>query len=68
MVKIAFANEIKNGFEEKEKKEKENLKIKVFLKVVKFIFRNLPKIVHFYLNKKTYFKPCSKFDWVCIWI
>ena len=31
MVKIAFANEIKNGFEEKEKKEKENLKIKVFL-------------------------------------
>ena len=30
MVKIAFANKIKNSFEEKEKKEKENLKIKVF--------------------------------------
>ena len=50
MVKIAFANEIKKCFEVKEKKEKGNLKIKVFFKVVKFIFGNLPKIVHFYLN------------------
>ena len=49
MVKIALANEIKNVFEEKEKKEKENMKIKVFL-VVKIIFGNLPKIVNFYLN------------------
>ena len=38
MVKIAFANEIKNGFEEKEKKEKENLKIQVFLKRCKNYF------------------------------
>ena len=49
------------------KKEKENLKIKVFLKVVKFIFRNLPKIVHFYLNKKNVFQIMFKFDWVCNW-
>ena len=47
MVKIAFANEIKNGFEVKEKKEKENLRIKEFKKVVKFIFENLPKILIF---------------------
>ena len=48
-IQIAFVNE--NGFEVKEKKEKGNLEIKVFfLKVVKFIFGNLPKIVHFYLN------------------
>ena len=45
-IQIAFVNE--NGFEVKEKKEKGNLEIKVFfLKVVKFIFGNLPKIVHF---------------------
>ena len=50
MVQIAFGKKIRNGFEVKEKNGKENLKIKVFLKVVKFIFGNLPKIVHFYLN------------------
>ena len=63
MVKIAFANEIKNDFEEKEKKEKENLKIKVFLSC---IFGNLPKIVHFYLNSKMYFKPCSNLIWIIL--
>jgi len=43
----AFANEIKNGFEVKEKKEKGNWKIKEFKKAVKFIFENLPKFLIF---------------------
>ena len=47
MVKIAFANEIKNGIEVKEKREKENLKIKESKKVVKFIFEDLPKFLIF---------------------
>ena len=38
---------IRNGFEVKEKREKENLKIKEFKKVVKFIFENLPKFLIF---------------------
>ena len=33
MVKIAFSNEIKNGFEEKEKERKENWEIKEFKKL-----------------------------------
>ena len=46
-IQIAFANEIKNGFEVKGKKEKENEKIKEFKKVVKFIFENLLKFLIF---------------------
>ena len=44
-IQNAFGKKIRNGFEVKEKREKENLKIKEFKKVVKFIFENLPKFV-----------------------
>ena len=42
-----FWNEIENGFEIKEKKEKKIRKIKVFLKVVKFILENLMELTIF---------------------
>ena len=47
MVKIAFANEIINGFEEKEKREKENLKIKVFIKLQILFLGTYPKLFIF---------------------
>ena len=56
MVKIAFANEIKNGFEEKEKKEKENLKIKVFFfKSCKIYFWELTQNCSFLFELKNVF-------------
>ena len=44
---MLLEKEIRNGIEVKEKREKENLKIKEFKKVVKFIFENLPKFLIF---------------------
>ena len=62
MVKIALANEIKNGFEEKDKKEKENLKIKVFFCCKKY-FWELTQNCSFLFELKMYFKPCSNLIW-----
>ena len=47
MVKIAFANKIKNGFEVKEKNGKEKSENKRVQQVVKFILGKLNKIFHF---------------------
>ena len=47
MVKIAFANEIKNGFVVKEKNGKENLKIKEFKSCKNLFLENLPKFLIF---------------------
>ena len=55
MVEIAFANEIKNGFEEKEKKEKEILKIKVFFKSCKIYFWELTQNCSFLFELKNVF-------------
>ena len=53
MVKIVFSNEIKNGFEEKEKKEKENLNIKVFFfKSCKIYFWELTQNCSFLFELK----------------
>ena len=58
---------IRNGFEVNEKNGKENLEIKEFKKVVKFIFENLPK---FLIKLKSIFKTLFEFDvdHICIWI
>ena len=63
MVEIAFANEIKNGFEEKEKKEKENLKIKVFFLSCKIYFWEFTQNCLFLFELKMYFKPWSNLIW-----
>ena len=47
-----FWKKIRNGIEVKEKREKENLKIKEFKKVVKFIFVSIPKFLIFICIKK----------------
>ena len=50
-------NEIKNGFEIKEKKEKKiRKKIKVFFSSCKVYLGKPNKIVQFYLNRKVYLK------------
>ena len=54
-IQNSFENEIKNGFEVKEKKEKENWKIKEFKRVVKFNFGSLPRLPIF-LSLKVYLK------------
>ena len=46
-IQNAFGKKIRNGFEVKEKREKENLKTKEFKKVVKFIFEDLLKFLTF---------------------
>ena len=51
---IAFGNKFENGFEVKEKKNKR------VLKVAKFIFENLPKVLILFLN--------WKYIWNNIWI
>ena len=45
MVWIIFRNKFENGFEVKEKKDKRELENKRVLKVAKFIFENLPKVL-----------------------
>ena len=62
-IQNAFENEIKNGFEVKEKKEKENWKIKEFKRVVKFIFGSLPKLPIFIWVEKYIWNSI----WICIW-
>ena len=42
---MLLKNKFENGFKVKEKREKGNLKINEFTKVVKFIFENLPKVL-----------------------
>ena len=62
-----FWKEIKNGFEEKEKKEKENLKIKEFKKGKIYFWRtyqNFPIL----FELKSVFQIIFEFDLVCIWI
>ena len=46
-IQNAFGKKIRNGFEVKEKREKENLKTKEFKKVVNFIFEDLLKFLTF---------------------
>ena len=62
-IQNAFENEIKNDFEVKEKKEKENWKIKEFKRVVKFIFGSLPKLPIFIWVEKYIWNSI----WICIW-
>ena len=44
---MLLEKKIRNGFEVKEKREKENLKTKEFKKVVNFIFEDLLKFLTF---------------------
>ena len=67
-IQNAFENEIKNDFEVKEKKEKENWKIKEFKRVVKFIFGSLLKFPIFYLSWKVYLKLYMNLHLVHNWI
>ena len=45
--KKLLKNKFENGFEVKENRQKGTWKIKEFKKVVKFIFKNLPKFLIF---------------------
>ena len=59
MVEIAFANEIKNGFE---RKKKENLKIKYFKKMCKFYFLRTYQKFSILFELKSAFQIIFKFD------
>ena len=67
MVWIAFGNKFENGFEVKEKKDKRELENKRVLKVAKFIFENLPKVLILFWIESI-FETIFEFDLDHIWI
>ena len=67
MVWIAFWNKFENGFEVKERKEKRELENKRVLKVAKFIFENLPKVIILFWIESI-FETIFEFDLGHIWI
>ena len=62
-IQNVFENKFENGFEVKEKKDKRELENKRVLKVAKFIFENLPKVlILFWIEKYIW-----NYIWICIW-
>ena len=61
-----FWKEFENGFEIKEKKEKKIRKIKVFLKVVKFILENLMELTIF-IKWESIFETILELDLNLAW-